>query len=131
MRVELGSAMASDGSRVEDPVLAELRQAVSIDGREVLRAGTALVGTVTAVEQSGRVKGRARVAYRFSSLDLEGQRYQIATAPLSHRAVGGGSGDEGVVPATRGKEVRVGPGANVTTQLTGQLTIRMTVGSGQ
>lgn len=39
-------------------------------------------------------------------------------------AVGGGAGT-GVVLATKGKEVRLGPGAEVTTQLTAPLTVRL------
>lgn len=86
LRLQLRSAVASDSSRVEDAVRAELHQAVSVDGATVLPAGTQVVGTVTDVERSGRVKGRARVAYRFNSLTVGGERYDIATAPLSHRA---------------------------------------------
>jgi hypothetical protein len=86
LRLQLQSAVASDSSAVEDTVRAELRQAVSVDGATVLPAGTALVGTVTDVERSGRVKGRARIAYRFNSLTYAGERYDIATAPLSHQA---------------------------------------------
>jgi hypothetical protein len=110
---------------------------VSVDGAQVLPVGTTLAGTVTDVERSGRVKGRARVAYRFSSLNLAGERYDIATAPLSHRAeatkgedatkIAVGAGGTGVVLATRGEEVRLGPGANVTTRLTAPLTIRVRI----
>ena len=57
--------MASDTSKFEDPVRAVLRQAVSVDGREVLPVGTELGGTVTEVQRSGRVKGLASIAYRF------------------------------------------------------------------
>lgn len=160
LRLRLQSAVASDSSRVEDTVRAELRQAVSVDGSPVLPAGTELVGTVTDVERSGRVKGRARIAYRFNSLNHAGERYDIATAPVAHRAeatksedatkiaVGagagaaigallgggdgaakgaavGGAGGTGVVLATRGEEVRLGPGAAVTTRLTAPLTVRV------
>lgn len=86
LRLQLQSAVASDSSSVEDTVRAELRQAVTADGITVLPAGTELVGTVTDVERSGRVKGRARIAYRFNSLNHAGERYDIATAPLSHQA---------------------------------------------
>ncbi len=86
LRLQLQSAVASDSSSVEDTVRAELRQAVNADGITVLPAGTELVGTVTDVERSGRVKGRARIAYRFNSLNHAGERYDIATAPLSHQA---------------------------------------------
>jgi type IV secretion system protein VirB10 len=37
----------------------------------------------------------------------------------------GGAGGTGVVLATRGKEVHVGPGAQVTTKLTAPLTVRV------
>lgn len=160
LRLRLQSAVASDSSRIEDTVRAELRQAISIDGARVLPAGTELVGSVTDVERAGRVKGRARVAYRFTSLRASGERYDIRTAPLSHQAeatkgedakkiaIGagagaalgavlgggggaakgamiGGAGGTGVVLATRGREVHVGPGAAVTTRLTAPLTVRV------
>ena len=160
LRLTLQSAVASDTSHVEDTVRAELRQAVSVEGTPVLPAGTEVVGTVTDVKQSGRVKGRALVAYRFNSLRAEGERYDIKTAPLSHQAAatkgedakkigigagagaaigaifGGGSGaakgaaigggaGTGVVLATRGKEVHLGPGAQVTTRLTAPLIVRV------
>lgn len=112
------------------------------------------------MERSGRVRGLARVAYRFDSLEVGGERYAIRTAPLSHQAeatkgedatkiavgagagaaigalLGGGDGaakgaaiggaaGTGAVLATRGKEVRLGPGADVTTRLTAPLTVRI------
>ena len=162
LRLELTSAVASDSSRVEDAVRAELRQPVTVDGTEVLPAGTEVVGSVTNVERPGRVKGRARVSYRFNSLSHAGQQYDIATAALSHQgaatksedatkiavgagagaaigallgggdgaakgaAIGGGAGT-GVVLATCGEEVRLGPGADVTTRLTEPLTVRVRV----
>jgi len=160
LRLTLQSAVASDSSHVEDPVRAELRQAVSIEGTQVLPAGTEVVGSVTDVARSGRVKGRARVAYRFNSLRAAGERYDIHTSALSHQAAAtkgddakkigigagagaaigalfgggsgaakgaaiGGAGGTGVVLATRGKEVHLGPGAEVTTRLTQPLTLRL------
>lgn len=101
LQLQLQSAVASDSSAVEDTVRAELRQAVTVDGATVLPAGTELVGTVTNVERSGRVKGRARIAYRFNSLTHAGERYDIATAPLSHQA-----------EATKGEDAtKIGVGA--------------------
>ena len=162
LRLELQSAVASDSSNVEDTVRASLRQPVSVDGNAVLPTGTEVVGTVTSVERAGRVKGLARVAYRFNSLNYSGERYDIRTATLSHQAratkkkdatkigigagagaaigalLGGGSGavkgaaiggagGTGVVLATRGEEVRLGPGADVTARLTAPVTIRVKV----
>lgn len=162
LRLDLQSAVGSDTSSVEDAVRAELREAVSLDGTTVLPAGSELTGVVTAAERSGRVKGRARVAYRFDSVSANSERYDIQTALVSHlapatkgedatkiaigagagAAIGallgggdgaakgaavGGAGGTGVVLATRGKEVSVGPGANVNTRLTAPLTIRVRV----
>ena len=160
LRLDLKSSVASDTSKVEDTVRAALRQAVVVNGKTVLPAGTELVGTVTDVARSGRVKGLARVAYRFSSLRHDSERYDIATATIAHEAqatkkkdatkiaigagagaalgavLGGGSGaakgaaigggaGTGVVLATRGDEVRRGPGADVSTRLTAPLTVRV------
>jgi hypothetical protein len=86
LRLDLKSSVASDTSKVEDTVRASLRQAVVINGETVLPAGTELVGTVTDVARSGRVKGRARVAYRFSSLRHDSERYDIRTATIAHEA---------------------------------------------
>ena len=162
LRLELKSAVASDSSRVEDAVRAELRQPITVDGVEVLPAGAELAGNVTGVERSGRVKGRARVSYRFDTLSAGGENYDITTAAVSHQAeatkgedatkiavgagagaaigallgggdgaakgaaIGGGAGT-GVVLATRGEEVRLGPGANVNTRLTEPLTVRVKI----
>lgn len=162
LRLRLQSAVASDSSRVEDAVRAELREAVVVDGATVLPAGTALTGVVTDVERSGRVKGRARIAYRFNAISYDGERYDVTTAPVAHEAeatkgedatkiavgagagaaigalLGGGDGaakgaaiggaaGTGTVLATRGEEVRLGPGASVTTRLTAPLTVRLRV----
>ena len=158
--LRLRSAVASDTSKVEEPVRAELREAVVVNGATVLPSGTELTGVVTEVERSGRVKGRARIAYRFDSLTHDGERYDVAAAPLAHEAeatkgedatkiaigagagaaigaiLGGGDGaakgaaiggaaGTGTVLATRGEEVRLGPGAAVTTRLTAPLTVRV------
>ena len=160
LHLKLQSAIASDTSHVEDNVHAELRQAVAVDGKPVLPAGTEVAGTVTDVQRSGRVKGRARIAYQFNSLRAAGERYDIHTSALAQQAAAtkgedakkigigagagaaigaifgggggaakgaviGGAGGTGVVLATRGKEVHLGPGAEVTTKLTAPLTVRV------
>jgi len=160
LHLELKSAVASDTSKPEDQVRAVLRQAVTVEGREVLPAGTEVVGTVTQVQRSGRVKGLALIAYRFDSLRHDSERYDIRTATISHEAkptkkkdatkigigagigaavggiLGGGGGaakgaaiggaaGTGAVVATRGDEVRMGPGSGVNTRLTAPLTVRI------
>jgi hypothetical protein len=159
LNLDLTTPVASATSQVEDTVRATLRESVSVDGRTVLPAGAELVGTVTDVERSGRVKGRARVAYSFTRLRHGAESYDIRTAPVIHEAeatksedatkigigagagaviggiLGGGDGaakgaaiggaaGTGTVLATRGKEVEIAAGANVTTSLAAPVTIR-------
>jgi hypothetical protein len=160
--LSLTSSMASNTSAVEDAVTAELTRTVSIDGREILPAGTTLAGNVTDVDDSGRVKGRAMIAFRFTSLRIGGDQYPMQTTVLSQlapatkgedatkigvgagagaviggllggkdgaakgAAIGGGAGT-GVVLATKGKEVRLAPGADVTSQLSAPLTVRVRI----
>ena len=99
----LATAVASDTSKVEDPVRATLRTPVSAEGHQALPAGTALIGHVTSVEQSAKVKGRASIAFRFNTVDLpgDGGRQPISTETISHLA-----------PATKKKDAtKIGIGA--------------------
>jgi hypothetical protein len=160
LRLALTSAVNSDTSRVEEPVRATLRSPVTISGHVALPAGSEVIGVVTDAEGSGRVKGRARVAFRFNSVRANGERYDIKTSSYSQMAAAtkkkdaekiaigagagaaigailgggggaakgaaiGGAGGTGVVLATKGNEVHLGPGAAITTRLTVPLTVRI------
>ena len=158
------TAVASDTSQVEDPVRATLRRSVTVDGIRALPAGTVLLGHVTEAERSARVKGRGRIAFRFTRLDPPGdaERVAIQTGSIAREAaatkkedaakigggavggaiigglIGGGDGaakgaaiggaaGTGVVLSTRGKEVRLGPGADLSVKLTAPVTLRVAV----
>jgi hypothetical protein len=77
--VKLGNPISSATSRVEDPIQATLAKSISVDGREVLPAGSTVRGVVSAVEGSGKVRGLARIAVRFTSVAAAGRddRYDI------------------------------------------------------
>ena len=103
LSLRMTSAVASDSSRVEEPVHAELRAPVTVNHETVLPAGAEVNGVVTDVARSGRVKGRARVAYRFTSVRAHGETYEMKTAAITHEA-----------RATKGKDARnVAIGAGV------------------
>jgi hypothetical protein len=162
--IELRTAVSSDGSRVEDPVRATIRGPIRIGGLQALPAGTALLGHVTAAERSAKVKGRARVAFRFTSIDPPGARERMTIrtdavsriAPATKKAdaakigggaaggaiiggiLGGGDGaakgaaiggaaGTGVVLSTRGKEVRLPAGTDLTVRLAAPVTVRVPV----
>ena len=160
LHLSLNTAVASDTSRVEDAVTADLTSPVIVGGRTVLPTGTTVSGIVGAVDESGRVKGRALVALDFTSVTTGGSRYRLAADRFTSvaaatkakdatkigigagagaviggllggkkgaaegAAVGGGAGT-GVVLATRGDEVRLATGADVSTQLRAPLTVRL------
>jgi hypothetical protein len=160
LALDLGTAVASDTSNVEQPVHATLRAPVTVNGQVALPAGSEVTGVVTEADGSGRVKGRARIAMRFNSVRANGESYDIKTSGYAQEAeatkkkdaekiaigagagaalgaiLGGGDGaakgaaiggaaGTGTVLATKGKEIRLGPGANISTRLTAPLTVRI------
>jgi hypothetical protein len=85
--ITLETSVGSDISRVEQPVAGRLRRAVTYHGVEVLPAGTALKGHVTAAQRPGRVKGRGYVAMRFTEIDEPGPGVEhMRTAQVSRLA---------------------------------------------
>lgn len=88
LALTLDSYVASDTSRIESPVHAHLRRAVYVGGVEVLPAGTRLSGFVTEARQSARVKGRGRVAFRFTSMTVADNHYRVSTSRVVREAPG-------------------------------------------
>jgi hypothetical protein len=160
LRLDLVTPLASDSSQVEDAVRATLREAVKVGEDVVLPVGTEITGVVTGAEGSGRVKGRAKLSFRFDALRTGNERHAIQSTPVALEAAAtkgedakkigigagigaavgaivgggdgaakgaaiGGAGGTGVVLATKGREVRLGAGANVTTRLTAPLTVQV------
>ncbi|HYB93795.1 MAG TPA: hypothetical protein VEC39_02400 [Vicinamibacterales bacterium] len=81
--VTLGTALASDRSRVEERVRGTLASPVVLDGATIIPAGSTLTGHVTHVDDSDKVKGRAELAFRFTRLTAGSVTYDIDTKPLS------------------------------------------------
>lgn len=88
MDVTLNTALASDTSRVEQTVNGTLDSPVVIDGVTAIPAGSALSGHVTNVDDSGKIKGRAALGFRFTSLTTGAVTYDIDTKPFSYVAEG-------------------------------------------
>ncbi len=78
LKLTIESAVSSETANVEDAVEARLADAVFVDGAEVLRSGSLVRGTVSAVEQAGKVKGVSSLGLIFSSLTAWGERHQIS-----------------------------------------------------
>jgi hypothetical protein len=88
LRLRLGSTVSSRSSRVEDPVQATLRAPIVINGVTVVPAGAVVSGYVTETRRSGRVKGRARIGVRFTTVRVAGSRYPVRTASIAREAPG-------------------------------------------
>lgn len=157
--LELTTPLSSGTAHVETPVSARLRDAVMVNGFTAIPAGTVFNGTVTDVEESGRVKGRATLTFRFDEATVNGVREHLSTEPLTFRAeatksedatkigagagigaaigaiVGGGKGaakgaaiggaaGTGAVLATKGKDVTLPVGKDLTTTLEESVNVR-------
>jgi hypothetical protein len=86
--VELRTRVGSEISSVEDAVRGTLRRPVVVGGVQAFPAGTGVIGHVTAAERSARVKGRARIAFRFTTIDPPGdtERLTMRTDTVSRLA---------------------------------------------
>ena len=86
LSVTLLTAVASNKSKVEDPIKGSIAKAVTISGVTALPAGTQILGSVTEAEESGRVKGKASVAFRFDRLVVDGETVRVQTAAVEREA---------------------------------------------
>ena len=160
--LQMTSTISSESAQVEAPVSAKLRNAITIDGDTAIPAGAVLRGTVTDVERSGRVQGRAHLSFAFNEVSMNSGREDLRTNPLTFEAeatkgedatkvgvgavggailggilggkkgagkgaVAGGAAGTGVVLATRGKEVSVTEGTDVTATLAQPMTLRVRI----
>jgi hypothetical protein len=155
LAITLTMAVASDTSKVEDAVHGTLAKPIVVAGKTVVPQGAELSGAVTEAIESGRVKGRASIAFQFDRLVVGDKSHQIQTARVRREAkadtrddvkkggigaaagavvggiAGGGKGaaigaavgGTGTVLATKGDEVSLAEGTQVTTTLQENVTI--------
>jgi hypothetical protein len=88
LSIVLDTSVGSDTSHVEEAVSAHLSRALHVGGRDVVAEGSRITGVVTDAKRSGKVKGLAHVALRFTSLIPSGddQRYKISTSAVGRTA---------------------------------------------
>jgi hypothetical protein len=86
LSVKVLSTLASNKSQIEDPVSGALAKAVVISGSTAVPEGAELSGTVTDAKESGRVKGRATIGFRFNRIVVRGETHTIQTARVIREA---------------------------------------------
>jgi hypothetical protein len=81
--LEIETALTSEKARVEDQVSARVTRDVRVGDRVVIPAGSRVQGEVTVVERGGRMRDRARLGVRFTSIVLaDGTRLPIETETI-------------------------------------------------
>ena len=81
--LEIETALTTERARVEDPVVARVTRDVKVGNRVVIPAGTRANGEVTTVDKGGRLKERARLGVRFTSIVMaDGTRVPIDTETI-------------------------------------------------
>jgi hypothetical protein len=81
--LQLESSVTSETARVEDAVIARVTRDVRVGDHVAIPAGSKAHGEVTLVERGARVRERARLGVRFTSIVLgDGTRLPIDTQPI-------------------------------------------------
>ena len=86
LTVTVLSTLGSSTSQIEDPGPGALAEPVVVSGHTALPKGTEITGTVTDAKSSGRVKGKALIAFRFERVRFDGENYPIQTARVTIEA---------------------------------------------
>jgi hypothetical protein len=103
LSVELVSAVGSAFSRVNDPVRGVLTKRVVVGETAVIPAGAEVSGVVTNARPSGKVKGRASLAFHFDRLTVGGETYPLNARFVRTAAPTKGDDAEKIaIPATGG-----------------------------
>jgi hypothetical protein len=78
--LQMETSVSSETARLEDDVVARVTRDVKVGDRVAIPAGARAQGEVTLVERGGRLRERARLGVRFTSIVLaDGTRLPILT----------------------------------------------------
>lgn len=112
LRVRLDETVSTKKNRAGDAFNATLSQPVVIRGETLIPAGTRFRGHLTAVAESGRLKGRPVIALTLDSFHMNGREFRIHTAGVervgpAHKKrnailIGGGTGLGAAIGAIAG-----------------------------
>lgn len=143
LNVTLSNAVGSDTSHIEDAVRGTISSDVVVDGLTAIPAGSQISGSVTDAQRSGRVKGRASVAFRFDRLEVRDDTSRIETSSVAREAdastkddvkkggIGAGIGAVvgGIAGGKKGAVIGAGVGGAGTVAATRGQEVHLTAGS--
>jgi hypothetical protein len=100
--LQVETAVSSETAKIEDTVSARVTRDVKVGGQVVIPAGSKARGEVTLVERGGKLRDRAKLGVRFTSIVLaDGTQVPISTETIYR---------EGDAP-TRESAAKIGGGA--------------------
>ncbi len=108
LELELLTAMDTAVSRVGDEIEAKTLSPVRVQGEVVLPKGTLVEGRVRDVESSGRVKGRAKLAFTFDRVATRSGSKKIAASFVEREAADGHKKDATVIGGAAGVGAIIG-----------------------
>jgi len=98
--VSLETLLRTDSNKVGDQFSARTVNALDIAGTTVIPAGAEVHGSLTAVEEPHRTKGKAKMTLSFETfVDAQGKSHALATQPMVLEAAGDKISDEEKVAA--------------------------------
>jgi hypothetical protein len=81
--LQIETAVSSETARVEDKVVARVTRDVKVGEKIAIPAGSKAHGEVTLVERGGKLRERARLGVRFTSIVLaDGTRLDVGTETI-------------------------------------------------
>ena len=81
--LQVETSLTSERAQVEDEVVARVSRDVRVNDRVAIPAGAQAHGQVTLVERGGRLRERARLGFRFTSIVLaDGSRVPLETETI-------------------------------------------------
>jgi hypothetical protein len=90
----LDTPLSTDVNHSGDPFTATTIESIEAGGRTVIPSGSQIHGVLQNVEDSGRIKGRAKMTLVYQAIvDPQGKRYGISAAPLTLQAASATHGD--------------------------------------
>ena len=96
--ITVDQSVSSKDSNVGDRVEASVAAPVVVDGKEVIRPGAKVAGTVTVAKSAGRFKGNAELGITLASVAVGGHSYAIHSSSYDEASKG------------RGKRTAIGAG---------------------
>jgi hypothetical protein len=90
----LDTSLSTDVNHSGDAFTATTVEPITVGGRTVMPSGSKIHGALQNVEDSGRIKGRAKMTLVYQAIvDPQGKRYGISAAPLTLQAASATHGD--------------------------------------